>query len=151
MIHYHLDELNNTKYIDAASGFLHYLHGVNPTGFCYLSNMGSFGAEKSVPEFYNSWFCDGSSLWDRTGVSAYGPAPGFIPGGPDPGYKPDPQCATPNRVSQSNNALCDTAEVTPPLGQPVQKSFKDFNAGWPQNSWMVTENGIYYQAAYIRL
>jgi len=37
------------------------------------------------------------------------------------------------------------------MGQPPQKSYKDFNSGWPLNSWTVSENSNGYQAAYIRL
>jgi len=43
------------------------------------------------------------------------------------------------------------ATLTPPFGQPEQKSYLDFNTNWPDNSWEVSEPGIYYQAAYIRL
>jgi endoglucanase len=41
--------------------------------------------------------------------------------------------------------------VSPPSNQPIQKSYKDFNDGWPLNSWTITEPGIYTNAAYIRL
>jgi hypothetical protein len=37
------------------------------------------------------------------------------------------------------------------LNQPILKSFKDWNTGWPENSWEVTECHIPYQAAYLRL
>lgn len=47
-----------------------------------------------------------------------------------------------------SNPLCVT--LSPPQGQPIQKSYRDWNTGWPQDSWEVTENGIYYQAAYVR-
>ncbi|MEM1217077.1 MAG: T9SS type A sorting domain-containing protein [Bacteroidota bacterium] len=30
------------------------------------------------------------------------------------------------------------------------KSYLDFNTGWPENSWEITEPAIYYQAAYLR-
>jgi hypothetical protein len=43
------------------------------------------------------------------------------------------------------------ARLSPPAGQPPQKSYKDWNGGWPDSSWAVTEPGIYYQSAYIRL
>ncbi len=151
MVHYNLVAGSSVDYMNAASGFLHYIHGVNPTGFCYLSNMGAYGASKSVPEFYNSWFADGSALWDRVGVSTYGPAPGFVPGGTNPGYSTDGCCVNNSCGSSANNSLCNPAFVTPPLNQPTQKSYKDFNASWPQNSWVVSENGIYYQAAYVKL
>lgn len=36
-------------------------------------------------------------------------------------------------------------------GQPIQKSYKDWNTSWPQNSWTITEPAIYTQASYVRL
>ncbi len=134
----------------AAEGYLHYLHGTNPLGLVYLSNMGAFGAEKSVSEFFHSWFTDGSPRWDRVGESLYGPAPGFLTGGPNPYYDWDGCC--PSRCgSTANNAKCTAESIVPPKGQPAQKSYKDFNTGWPLNSWSVTENSCGYQSAYIRL
>ncbi|HRH66142.1 MAG TPA: glycoside hydrolase family 9 protein, partial [Bacteroidia bacterium] len=148
MLTYNLDSANDPVYLEAALGFVNYFHGVNPTAFCYLSNMGSFGAEKSINEFYHSWFADGSVRWDRAGTSMYGPAPGYVPGGPNPTYDVDGCC--PAGCSTYNN-LCNPSLVTPPLGQPMQKSYQDWNTGWPQNSWTVTEAGIYTQASYVRL
>ncbi|MBK7160483.1 MAG: glycoside hydrolase family 9 protein [Ignavibacteria bacterium] len=148
MIYYSLDTLNNQNYRGAALGFINYFHGINPTAFCYLTNMGSYGAENSVNEVYHSWFSDGSSLWDRVGTSAYGPAPGFMPGGVNPTYALDFCCPA---GCGSYNSLCNTALVTPPLGQPIQKSYRDWNTSWPQNSWTITEPGIYTQASYLRL
>lgn len=148
MVRYNLNGTNATNYKSAAAGFLHYLHGVNPVGITYLSNMYGLGGDTCVNEFYNSWFTDGSVLWDRVGVSTYGPPPGFIPGGANPSYSLDPCC--PNGCGGSNS-LCTTAAVTPPLGQPIQKSYRDWNAGWPQNSWSITENAIYTQACYVKL
>lgn len=149
MNQYNLDITNASAYMHAAAGFVHYLHGVNPNTKTYLSNMGSYGAENSVTQFYHAWFANGSALWDEAGVSTYGPAPGFIPGGPNPGYALDGCC--PNSCgSAQNNALC-TTNVTPPLNQPIQKSYRDFNDSWPLNSWTVTEAGIYTNAAYVRM
>jgi hypothetical protein len=150
MIQYNLDPGTNTGYKNAAAGYIHYIHGVNPTAFAYISNMGSYGAENSINEFYHSWFTDGSALWDRKGSSTYGPAPGFIPGGPNKYYNRD-NCCNSSCGSPTFDAMCNTSLVTPPLSQPPQKSYKDWNTSWPQNSWEVTENGIYYNASYIRL
>ncbi|MBX9852826.1 MAG: glycoside hydrolase family 9 protein [Cytophagaceae bacterium] len=149
MIEYNLDAATNTGYKNAAAGYIHYIHGVNPTAFAYISNMGSYGAENSINEFYNSWFADGSALWDRKGTSTYGPAPGFIPGGPNKNYSRDNCCNS--SCGGSFDAMCNTSLITPPLNQPPQKSYRDWNTNWPQNSWEVTENGIYYNASYIRL
>jgi endoglucanase len=134
----------------AAERYLHYLHGVNPLQMVYLSNMSSYGADKGVNEFYHSWFVDGSALWDRVGTSTYGPAPGFLTGGPNPQYDWDGCCPS-GCGSATNNARCGMARPSPPYGQPAQKSYLDFNTSWPLNSWSVTENSNGYQVAYIRL
>jgi len=41
--------------------------------------------------------------------------------------------------------------LSPPAAQPPQKSYLDFNDGWPESSWEITEPAIYYNAAYIML
>ncbi len=148
MLNYSLDGPNAVNYQNAASGYLHYLHGINPNALVFLSNMENYAAENSLREFYHAWFYEGSALWDRVGTSTYGPAPGFLTGGPNPGWTLDGCCSS-TCGSAAANALCVT--LAPPSGQPVQKSYRDWNTGWPQNSWSVTENAIYYQAAYIRL
>jgi endoglucanase len=148
MISYNLDAANNTNYKNAASGFMHYIHGLNPTDFMYLTNMGSYGAENSVNELFHSWYMDGSALWDRVGTSTYGPAPGYLTGGPNSYYSLDGCCPA---GCGGLNTLCNNASVTPPLGQPVQKSYKDWNTSWPQDSWSVTEPSTGYQGGWIRL
>jgi hypothetical protein len=141
---YDLGTHSNTERLDAGAGYIHYLHGVNPLGKVYLSNMGAFGAENSVDQFYHSWFWDGSPQWDSVSGSTYGPAPGFVVGGPNPSYNWDDRCP-------GVSANCGSARPSPPAGQPNQKSYTDFNTSWPLNSWSVTENSNGYQAAYIRL
>jgi hypothetical protein len=117
--------------------YLHYIHGRNPLSFCYLSNMGAkganLGADKCMMQPYHGWFKDGSPLYDGAS-STYGPAPGYLAGGP--------------------NAAFSKSWIAPPYGEPAQKAFKDWNTGWNagmndnENSWEITEPGIYYQAAY---
>ncbi len=139
-----------TEAESAAARYIHYIHGVNPLGIVYLSNMYGAGAESSVNEFYHSWFSNGSVRWDRVGVSTFGPAPGFLTGGPNPSYNWDGCCPS-GCGSTANNAICNSEPINPPKGQPKQKSYKDFNTSWPLNSWSVTENSCGYQVAYIRL
>ncbi|HEY3233964.1 MAG TPA: glycoside hydrolase family 9 protein [Polyangiaceae bacterium] len=134
----------------AAARYLHYLHGVNPLGLVYLSNMNGVGAERSVTAFFHSWFAHGSPKWDRVGVSTFGPPPGFLTGGPNPSYEWDGCCPS-GCGSAENNAVCVSEPISPPKGQPAQKSYKDFNTSWPLNSWAVTENSNGYQVAYIEL
>ncbi len=135
---------------DAAVGYVNYLHGVNPLNFVFLSNMFKYGAKNGVREFYHTWFADGSAKWDRVGTSTYGPAPGFLTGGPNPLYNWD-SCCPGGCWSAANNAKCISENIIPPKSQPAQKSYKDFNSNWPLNSWEVTENANGYQINYIRL
>jgi len=150
LVTYGLDEGITALAVEAAESYIHNLHGVNPLNMVYLSNMYEYGAENSVNEFFHSWFSNGSLLWDRVGVSTYGPAPGFLTGGPNPGYDWDGCCPS-GCGSSGNNAKCTAESLTPPKGQPSQKSYKDFNTSWPVNSWSVTENSCGYQVRYIRL
>lgn len=122
-------------YQAAAAGFLHYFHGANPLGLVFLSNMEVFGAESSVSQIYHGWFEEGTLYDDAT--TGVGPAPGYLTGGCNPSYQPDPAYTGPY--------------LSPPLDQPILKSYKDWNTDWPENSWELTEPAIYYQAAYIRL
>jgi hypothetical protein len=105
-------------------------------GFVYLTNMNTLGAEFSVNEMYHAWFADGT-VWDSAATSLYGPPPGYLTGGPNPSYSPDASYMGP--------------PIEPPENQPIQKSYRDWNTSWPQNSWEVTECHIPYQAAYVRL
>ncbi|MCB0638283.1 MAG: glycoside hydrolase family 9 protein, partial [Lewinella sp.] len=113
-----------------AEELLHAFHGVNPMGIVYLSNMYEYGATYSVNELYHLWFND-QTPYDHALDSPLGPAPGYVVGGPNKDFSP-------------NNP-------SPPAGQPPAKSFRDWNTGWPENSWEITEPAIYYQAAYLRL
>ena len=146
LIDYNFSSVDTTEVRNAAVGYLNYIHGVNPQGMVYLSNMYSLGVHSSVNEFYHSWFTNGSSLWDRVGTSTFGPAPGFLVGGPNPSYDWDGNC-----TSGSPNPGCGVAAPNPPKGQPAMKAYLDFNTSWPLNSWQVTENHNDYQVSYIRL
>ncbi len=122
----------NAKHILRAKEHLHYFHGVNPLGLVYLSNMNSYGAEKSCNQIYHAWFADGSSKWDDAQSSTYGPAPGYVPGGCNDSYEVN-------------------TNLSPPYKQPKQKSYLDFNTSSPDNSWEISEPSITAQAAYVRL
>lgn len=143
-------EASASEVKNAGLRYLNYLHGVNPLGMVYLSNMYQAGAHYSVNEFYHSWFVDGSSQWDRVGVSTWGPAPGFLVGGPNPSYDRDSCCAT-SCGSVANTNLCHSINLIPPKSQPAMKSYLDFNSNWPLNSWQISENHNDYQIAYLRL
>lgn len=147
---FNLDASKADLATEAAEQYIHSLHGVNPLYLVYLSNMYAYGGDNTVNEFYHAWFGNGSAKWDRAGVSTYGPAPGFLTGGPNPSYDRDACCPS-NCGSSANNAVCNAESITPPKGQPAQKSYKDFNTSWPLNSWSVTENSNGYQINYIRL
>jgi len=146
MVTFGIDATKNADSLRAAERYIHYIHGLNPLSFVYLSNMFDYGAVNGVRTFYHTWFTDGSKLWDAVGTSTYGPPPGYLTGGPNPSYELAQCCA-----SGCDGNSCTTEPVSPPQGQPSQKSYKDFNSNWPINSWQVTENSDGYQVAYIRL
>ncbi len=126
---YGVDALNQSNYEQKALEMVHYIHGVNPQNMVYLSNMYSYGAENSANEMYHTWFGDGT-VYDNALTSSNGPAPGFLTGGPNSSYG----------GNQANIA-----------GQPGMKAYRDWNSGWPENSWEVTEPAIYYQAAFVKM
>jgi len=96
--------------------------------------MYEYGATNSVNEIYHTWFWVGSK-WSDALRSVCGPAPGYVPGGP---------------VANAQSAGIP-AYISPPAGQPEQKSYKDWNGITPENSWVINEAGIYYQSAYLKL
>jgi endoglucanase len=111
---------------------LHYFHGVNPFGKVYLSNMYPYGATSSVNELFGGWFIAGSA-WSDALTSKCGPAPGYVTGGPN--------------ARAGDGGV--PANESPPVGQPAQKSYKDWNG--QDHSWVVNEPSIYYQSAYVQL
>jgi hypothetical protein len=129
VMHYQLLRDRDDALRTRAQGDLHYLHGVNPLGIVYLSNMGAFGAEHSANEIFHAWFADGT-MFDNALASPCGPAPGYLTGGPNAAY---------------------SGTLSPPKGQPPQKAYRDWNTGWPENAWEITEPSISYQAAYVKL
>ncbi len=145
---------NASKAGAAAEDYVHYLHGVNPLGMVYLTNMQKAGAEHSASTIFHTWFAD-KSKWDQTTASTPGPAPGFLAGGPNnSGFGPDGCCTAPQGdpayqcYGSSDFALC-SQNWDPPMHQPQQKSYLDYNGGWPVGSWPITEPSTGYQAKYV--
>ncbi|MCU0434239.1 MAG: glycoside hydrolase family 9 protein [Bacteroidia bacterium] len=135
MLVYALDAPNQPAYRNAAESYVHFMHGVNATGFTFLTNADTCGADTPIRSIYHGWFGDGTQYDD---VPAYiGPPPGYLPGGINQYYQPDAAYTGP--------------PISPPQNQPVQKCYKDWNTSWPENSWEISENAIYTQAAYIKL
>ena len=127
---------------DRAAGILSSFHGVNPMQLVYLTQMGAYGAERSASEIFHAWFRDGDIRWDSAKDSEFGPAPGYVPGGPNKSY-----------CSNDKDHKCYVSEF---LKHPAQKMYLDFNTSQaPERdydmSWTLTEPAIYYQAAYVKL
>jgi len=134
VLRYRIEVPDTQTYLQRALETVHYFHGVNPLGMAYLTNMYALGATRSANEIFHVWYAHGSR-WSDAKTSECGPPPGYVPGGPNA------------------NAASDGVPVkfAPPTGQPPQKSYKDWNGQWPENSWPISEPGIYYEAAYVRL
>jgi hypothetical protein len=144
-----------------ALDFLHYFHGQNPLGMVYLTNMASLGGEHSSWQIFHNWFGQSQSPYsssryvgraasiveahypyfggtDNHGVrddktSLFGPAPGFVPGGPNQEYSGDAR----------------------PPGHAVypNRSYRDWNdqTVWTARTWEITEPSIGYQGPYVAL
>ncbi len=121
---------SNSDLAFKASEQVHFFHGLNPLGLVLLSNMYQFGGDRCVNEIYHTWFNDGTD-YDNALTSPLGPAPGFVTGGP--------------------NQYFSVPSLVPPSGQPLMKAYLDFNTGWPESSWEISEPAIYYQACYVRM
>lgn len=138
----------------AALGYLHYIHGANPLGLVYLTNMKVAGAENSAATMYHAWFSHDSARWARVSGSNPGPPPGYLVGGPNPQYAPDSCCFAHSGTAayqcymSAARALCNQ-NFSPPMNQPASKAYLQFNEPWPANSWEITEPSTGYQAAYI--
>lgn len=144
-----------------ALGFLHYFHGQNPMSMVYLTNMSGVGAEHSSYQLYHAWYGASGSPFssasfigkpvaitepdypyfsgvDNHGVgddkvSTLGPAPGFVPGGPNASYSGD---------------------ATPPAGATyLNRYYRDWcdQTVWTAVTWEITENSIGYQGPYVAL
>lgn len=129
LVKYNINPSNAADYNRKALEQLHYFHGVNPNGLVYLSNMYPVGGDRCVNEIYHTWFNEGTD-WDNALTSLYGPPPGYVSGGA--------------------NSDFTVGTISPPSGQPDQKSYLDFNDGYPSNSWEISEPSQTYQAVYVR-
>lgn len=115
---------------ERANEMLHSFHGVNPLSAVYLSNMGKYGAEKSMMHIYHERYGIGTA-WDSN------PPPGYVVGGPNQQF--------------GGKAADGAPSVEWVKTQPRGKAYMDTAKGWPEASWELSEPAIYYQAMYVRL
>jgi hypothetical protein len=144
-----------------ALDFLHFFHGQNPLSMVYLTNMAGLGGEHSSWQVFHHWFGQSLSAHSRsrylgkppsvfephypyfTGTdnhgrrddkaSTFGPAPGFVPGGPNKDYSGD--------------------AVPPGDARHPGRSYRDWSdqSAWTARTWEITENSIGYQGPYVAL
>jgi hypothetical protein len=113
--------------------YLHYLLGRNPLNMVYLTNVAAYGGEHSSFHLYHAWFSftagdgdhgnasfNGKPAWvnepmypyfpDDGQAATFGPAPGFMPGGPNPAYSGTwtiPNLARPAYAYRDFSVACD--------------------------------------------
>jgi hypothetical protein len=152
---YSTDPRRSEISLGAASEYVHYIHGVNPLGLVYLTNMAPAGASHSAATMFHGWFAHGTR-WQQVTEQLPGPPPGFLVGGPNPQFSIDACCRAPagspayRCFGAPTFSLCQRT-FAPPLAQPPAKSYLQFNDPWPANAWAVTEPSLYYQSYYVRL
>jgi hypothetical protein len=89
------DAAQKKLFLDAAEEFIHYLHGRNPIGLCYMTNYKQLGAEHSAMVMFHSWLGspnqrgpkDFGSKFIGEGPGKVGPPPGYVVGGANGGMK----------------------------------------------------------------
>jgi len=128
--HAGLDAATQARLRQRAEDMLHSFHGVNPLSVVYLTNMGKFGAERSLTSIYHARYGSGTPFSEN-------PPPGYVVGGPNQSF--------------TGKAINGDTSLDWLRAQPRAKCYADFNLGWPANSWELSEPAIYYQAIYVRL
>ena len=58
-------------------GYFHYIHGVNPLGLVYVTNMKLAGASHSASTMFHNWFAHGTR-WESASGATPGPPPGIL-------------------------------------------------------------------------
>lgn len=145
-VNYNLLPANHAAYKERAGAIVNYMHGVNPFGMVYLTNMYGEGAELSADEIYHTWFNHGTR-YDNIGGSNVGPPPGYLQGGPNStGTRQYLTMKVGNEEFPANTTT-----------QPDQKAFSVSNEGKAKPGggyeapYAFNEPAIYYQASYVKL
>ena len=150
----------HAEVVALAQKHLNYLLGLNPLNMVYMTNMAAYGGDHSSFQIFHSWFSftvndgdHGNTTYNGkpTAVteplypynasdaetSAYGPAPGLMPGGPNWYY--DGTYTIPNRTYPAY-------------------AYRDFSVGCGWNgsictaaSWELTEPDVGYQGPLVLL
>jgi uncharacterized protein YjdB len=152
MLVYNLRSADHAKYKEKALSAMNFIHGTNPMGVCFLSNMYSQGGDLCADETWHTWY-NVNTKYDNINASCnkIGPAPGLLTGGIN--NQGSGELKVKVGPTQFNSLVKD---------QPIEKKFSNKNftgtgacpteesAYSYSTPWEYNEAGIYYQAAYVR-
>jgi endoglucanase len=139
-IAYNLLSSDHARFKEKGQAIINYLHGVNPLGMCYLSNMYQYGGDFCFDEMWHSWFNAGTK-YDNIDGSNVGPAPGFLAGG-----------FNKSTVTQMLVKVGTESFNAKVADQPTQKTFSNDNTGNASaGPWAYNEPAIYYNSGYVKL
>ena len=144
-VNYGLKSGSHAAYEERANAIVNYMHGVNPFGMVYLTNMYGDGAEFCADEIYHTWFYHGTEF-DNIDGGKVGPPPGFLQGGANPVNTPYLTMKIGTREFDANTTQ-----------QPAQKAFSVSNEGRSKPGggyeapYAFNEPAIYYQASYVKM
>jgi endoglucanase len=152
MLVYNLRTADHAKYKEKSLAAINYMHGANPLGVCFLTNMYSLGGDLCADEMWHTWF-DVNTTYDNvsTTCSHVGPAPGFLTGG-----------INKNGSGNLKVKIGPTQFEALVSAQPIEKKFSNKNSTTSgacpaeessytySTPWEYNEPGIYYQASYVR-
>ena len=102
--------------------------------------MYAFGAEVSE-QIFHTWFRDGDPDYDDAQKSRLGPPPGYVPAGP---------------INSTALSAAEPLHQNHACAAATAEGVHGLQTGWEptiehDQSWEITETGIYYQAAYVML
>ena len=152
-INYDLRTNLHDDYRARAGAIINYMHGVNPFGMVYLTNMYGEGAEYSADEIYHTWFY-ANTEYDNIDGGKKGPPPGFLQGGANTGKNNDGSYYY-STVKVGTDVFGTNTTVQPDL-----KRFSVSNEGVAipgggggggyEQPYAFNEPAIYYQASYVK-
>jgi endoglucanase len=152
MLVYNLRSADHGKYKEKALSAMNFIHGTNPMGVCFLSNMYSQGGDLCADETWHTWY-NVNTKYDNinSGCNKIGPTPGLLTGGINKSgsgelkVKVGPTQFNSLVKDQPNEKKFSNKNFTGTGACPTEESAYAYSTPWEYN-----EAGIYYQAAYVR-
>jgi endoglucanase len=143
---------DHDKLKEKALSAINFMHGTNPMGVCFLTNMYGLGGDLCADEMWHTWF-DVNTTYDNVSRDCghVGPAPGFLTGGINQYGSGNLKVKVGSTQFESlvkdqpNEKKFSNKNATEKNACPAEESSYSYSTPWEYN-----EPGIYYQASYVK-